>query len=63
MELFVCIKRSHKIYNEKRQSNSLERIKMIAQKLIEKTSTLDIAHPLPYSNAKLEVTNNLIKLY
>ena len=37
--------------------------KMIAQKLIEKTSTPDIAHPLPHSNAKLEVTNNLIKLY
>ena len=35
----------------------------IAQKLIEKTSTPDIAHPLPHSNAKLEVTNNLIKLY
>lgn len=63
MELFVCRKKSHKIYNEKRQSNSLEKIKMIAQKIIEKTSTPDIAHPLPHSNAKLEVTNNLIKLY
>lgn len=52
MELFVCIKRSHKIYNEKRQSNSLERIKMIAQKLIEKTSTLDIAHQLVISHSQ-----------
>ena len=63
MKLFACRKKSHNIYNEKRQNNSLEKIIMIAQKLIEKTSTPDIAHPLPHSNAKLEVTNNLIKLY
>lgn len=50
MELFVCREKSNKICNEKRQNNSLEKIIMIAQKLIETASTPDIAHQLAISH-------------
>ena len=54
MELFAFRKKSHNIYNEKRQNNSLEKIIMIAQKLIEKTSTPDIAHQLAISHSQAQ---------
>ncbi len=54
MKLFACRKKSHNIYNEKRQNNSLEKIIMIAQKLIEKTSTPDIAHQLAISHSQAQ---------
>ena len=54
MKLFAFRKKSHNIYNEKRQNNSLEKIIMIVQKLIEKTSTPDIAHQLAISHSQAQ---------